>query len=290
MIPTPLIPGQFDAILDRQGHEPCPGVEIEFKHPLGSVPGGPELHATIFRPARRPAQPAPALLAFHGGGWINGNPDGCGEIAKMLALSLGITTVSASYRLVTDGRPTYPGLLADGLLAYRWVQSHAPKLHIDPTRLVVSGESAGVLLAAHLAVNSPAIALAADEGRPAALIAQWGPFDFVARWFDRGENPGAERPMLGAGYAEDPRLYHESSPITHATGPLPPALLIYGRQDPIVHARQGRIAHAAWQAAGAHSELLVLNQIGHCTEGDNRAQRADYLRAAVGFLAARLPW
>jgi acetyl esterase/lipase len=263
-------------------------VEIEFKRPLGSVPGGPELHATIFRPARRPAQPAPALLAFHGGGWINGNPDGCGAIAKVLALTLGLTTVSASYRLVSDGQPTYPGLLADALLAYRWIQVHAIDFGIDPARIVISGESAGVLLAAHLAVNSPAIALAANEPRPAALIAQWGPFDFVARWFDRGENPGAEKSMLGAGYAENPQLYHQSSPMAYAKGTLPPALLIYGRQDPIVHARQGQLAHAAWQAAGAHSELLVLNQIGHCTEGDNRPQREQLLRAAAGFLAARL--
>jgi pimeloyl-ACP methyl ester carboxylesterase len=56
----------------------------------------------------------------------------------------------------------------------------------------------------------------------------------------------------------------------------------------VVHPRQGRLAHAAWKAAGAHSELIVLNNYGHSTEGDNRAERAQALRAAVDFLAARL--
>jgi acetyl esterase/lipase len=109
MTPAAPTPEQLDAILDLQGHEPCPGVEIEFNLPLGSVPGGPGLHATLYRPSRRPAAPTPALLAFHGGGWTSGDPNGCGALAKMLALTLGMPTLSASYRLAPGTGPTYPG-------------------------------------------------------------------------------------------------------------------------------------------------------------------------------------
>lgn len=290
MTAAPLSPEQRDAILDRQGHESCPGVEIEFKVPLGqATPDGPALHATIYRPTARPATPAPVLLAYHGGGYEGGNPDGCGAIAKQLALTLGITTVSASYRLTGPDRPpTYPGILSDAIHAYRWILNHAPELHADPRRILVSGESAGVILAGHLAVASPLVGFKAEEPRPAALIAQWGCMDFVARWFDRNENAGSERGLLGGSYDEIPQRYFESSPIAYAKGKLPPALFIFGRQDPIVHARQGRLGHAAWQAAGAHSELHVLDNIGHCTEGDNRDQRATFLTAITGFVAARL--
>jgi acetyl esterase/lipase len=280
---------QHDAILDRQGHESCPGVEIEFKHPLGAAPdGGPELLATVFRPVDRPTQPAPVLLAYHGGGYHGGNPNGCGAIAKQLALTLGVTTVAAAYRLATDTTPSYPGILADAAHAYRWILKHASELNIDPKRIIVCGESAGVIPAAHLAVASPLIGFTDDEPRPAAFIAQWGCMDFVARWFDLNENPSSERGLLGAGYDQNPQLYFESSPIAYATGSLPPALFIYGRQDPIVHARQGRLGHAAWQAAGAHSELNILNNIGHHPDGDNREQRADCLATVTGFVAARL--
>ena len=289
MTPTALTAEQRAAILGRQGHEPCPGVDIAFKHPLGAAPdGGPALHATLFRPTERPTAPAPVLLAYHGGGYANGNPDGCGAIAKQLALTLGITTVSASYRLATEGNPTYPGILADAAHAYRWIIAHAAELNVDPRRIIVSGESAGVVLAAHLAVASPFIGFTPNEPRPAAFIAQWGCLDFVGRWFDRNENPGAEHGLLGGTYVTHPHLYHQSSPITYATGKLPPALFIYGRQDVIVHPRQGHLGHAAWQAAGAPSELHVIGNLGHGVEGDNREACANYLNTATAFLSARL--
>jgi acetyl esterase/lipase len=288
MVPNPITKEQFNIILENEGHGPCPGVEIKYNCPIASVPGGPELYATIYSPTSRPSKPTPALLAFHGGGWVSGHPDDSGSMAKTLALSLGITTISPSYRLATEGKSIYPGLLDDGLLAYRWVQANAQELCIDPSRIIVSGASAGVFQSTHLAVNSPAINLGVDEPRPAALIAQWGPIDFVARWFDRNENPGSERDMLGTSYEKDPALYHQSNPITYASGALPPALFIYGRQDPIVHARQGRLGHAAWKAAGAHSELQILGNVGHCTEGDNRDQCIGFLRTTIDFLAARL--
>lgn len=278
---------QTNAILDLQGHEPCPGVDIEFDRKIGSIPNGPELHTVIFRPTKPAAAPAPALLAFHGGGWVNGRPEGCGAIAKILALTLGVTTVSVSYRLAKVGKPTYPHVLDEASHAWQWLQTHINELGIDPERIAVSGESAGVFQATHLAIGSPLVTFN-TSARPAALIAQWGPLDFVARWFDKHENPGSELSLLGCEYKQNPALYHHASPITYATGSLPPALFIYGRQDRTVHARQGTIGHAAWQAAGAHSELNIIDNIGHGTEGDNRAQRLEILKTAVGFVEARV--
>jgi len=65
----PISEEQYDAILDRQGHEPCPGVMIEFNREVRPAgPHGPRLYATIFRPegapassaSTRPALPSPA--------------------------------------------------------------------------------------------------------------------------------------------------------------------------------------------------------------------------------------
>jgi acetyl esterase/lipase len=289
MTPNALTTEQRDAILDGQGHEPCPGVDIEFKRPLGTpADGGAQLHGTIYRPVNLPSAPTPVLLAFHGGGYQHGDPNGCGAIAKHLALTLGLTTVSASYRLANENTSTYPGILADAVQAYRWILSHAKDLHVDPRRIIVSGESAGVVLAAHLAVASPLAGFTPDEPRPVAFVAQWGCMDFVARWFDLNENPGAERALLGGAYDQHPARYHRSSPVTYATGDLPPALFIYGRQDRVVHSRQGHIGHAAWQAVGAVSELHILNNIGHGVVGENRAQRAAILDTTTGFLAHKL--
>ncbi len=282
-------PEQLDAILDGQGHDPCPGVEITFDVDVRSACADGRLHATIFRPEERPAQRRPGLLTFHGGGYQGGNPNGCGAIAKYLALAFGITTVSASYRLASPQQPSYPGVLEDALTAWRWFQTKAPELGADPERIILAGESAGCLLAAHLAVRNPVLAaFMKDMAPPAALVAYWGPLDLVARWFDNGERPGSEGALLGATYSTNPTLYHQASALTHVKNGLPPALFVYGRQDPVVHARQAYLGEAAWKAHGAPAHVEVVENIGHGVTGDNRLQRRFILEATGAFLRQHL--
>ncbi|MGC9452196.1 MAG: alpha/beta hydrolase [Oceanipulchritudo sp.] len=303
----PLSEAQKQGILDREGHEPCPGVEIEFERELrpeslGEGPGSdaqaraPRQWATIFRPAssdaqaRAPRTAAPCLLCFHGGGFRMGDPNGNGAVAKVLALKLGVVTVSVSYRLGTPEAPSGIGILEDASHAWNWVQEHADELGIDPARVAVEGQSAGCLPAGHLAVASPWIEFK-NPARPVAFISGWGPLDFVARWYDNGENNGAEDAIVGpGGYARHPSLYHQLSALAHiipGQSKLPPALFIYGRTDPVVHARQGRLGTAAWAAAGGYCEELYLPNIGHGIAGDNRPQREHVLSKVLAFSEAR---
>lgn len=279
---------EWDAILDLQGHEPCPGVN--FRNGIQIRPASknaPAQTIAIYEPAHRSAEPAPALLAFHGGGFFGGDPPGCGAIAKTLALSLGIVTVSASYRLGTDEKPTGIGILDDAAHAWRWMHSHATALGIDPQRIAVHGESAGCLLAGHLAVQSP-YAATPELPAPAAFYAFWGPLDFVARWYDNGESNGAEVNVIGpGGFLMHPVSYHQLSTLTHAGDQLPPALFVYGRNDPVVHARQGRLGAAAWAATNSHAETLILPNIGHGVVADNRPQRLQLLEKAAVFASWR---
>ncbi len=283
----------IDAILDQPGEAACPGVEIELHRSLGSpLPlssqVSPELTAHIYRPTLLPSEPTPALLSFHGGGFQFGSPESCGPLAKALALTLGMTTIAPTYRLATQENPTFPGVLDDALHAWRWALSHSDELHLDTSRIAVAGESAGNLLAMHLAVSSPFIDYTSGEARPSAFICQWGPLDFVARWFDLNENAGPESVLLGADYLTDPGLYHQASPLSHAHGDLPPSLFFFGRQDNLVSPRQGRLALAAWQAANKHAELYVIANIGHCTHGDNRSERRRILNTTISFLSHRM--
>lgn len=281
---------EWNAILDLMGHDPCPGValrsDLEIR-PAGEL--GPRLYVAIYEPTERAAHPRPAVLGFHGGGYCLGDPHGMGALAKTLALALGVVTVSASYRLGTEESPTGFGILDDAVWAWRYVRSNAVDLGIDPDRIAVAGESAGVLLAGHLAVRSALVEAGMGGGQPAAFYAFWGPLDFVARWYDNGENAGAEVNVLGpGGYEAKPAEYHHLSTLAHARNrALPPALFVYGRNDPVVHARQAKLGVSAWQRAGAHAEQLILPNIGHGYEGDTRVQRRQFLEKAVGFGAAR---
>jgi acetyl esterase/lipase len=288
-IQRPISESAFDAILNLQGHEPCPGVTLRSDIEIRPAAArSPRQYVAIYEPVERLPGPAPAVVAFHGGGFCVGDPHGCGAFAKTLALANGVVTISASYRLGSVEKPTGFGILDDAVSVWRWVHAHAAELGIDPTRIAVQGESAGCLLAGHLAVQSPFVATP-DLPRPAALYAFWGPLDFVARWYDNGENNGAENNIVGpGGFLTHPTAYHRLSTLTYATGPgLPPALFVYGRADPVVHPRQAALGVAAWEAAGAYSEKLILPNIGHGVIEDNRPQSRQFLEKSATFCAWR---
>ena len=212
---APLDDAQWAHVLDDDSLSPCPGVTIE-KHRVfaEATDDRPELYLNIWRPTEPSDTPRPALLHFHGGGYCGGNPDGSGNSGKALALALGIVTIAPSYRLGTVEKPVYPGIVHDGALVWQWVHEHAEELGINPQRIAVGGSSAGCLLAGHLAVNHPEIADSIKGfPKPAALIANWGPLDFIARWFDNGENNGSENNLFGAGgYPDHIERYHYASP------------------------------------------------------------------------------
>ncbi|MCA1997799.1 MAG: alpha/beta hydrolase [Armatimonadetes bacterium] len=285
--PRPISEEQWSAILDREGHEPCPGVLLQTGIEIPGAEDGPAQTAVLYTPEEPVARPMPAVLAFHGGGYCMGDPFGMGAFAKAMALALGVATFSASYRLGTEASPTGPAIVRDAVSAWNHVRSRASDYGIAPERIAVAGESAGCLLAGHLAVGSPLVRGA--EGRPIALYSFWGPLDFVARWYDNGQSPGAEVNIFGpGGFPAHPALYHWVSPLTHASdGPLPPALLVYGSTDAVVHPRQAALAAAAWREARSHAEEFVVPNIGHGVEGDNRGQRRRVLERAIAFGATR---
>jgi len=87
-----------------------------------------------------------ALLWAHGGGLVIGNPRQDEALVSGTAASLGMTIVSAYYRLA-PAHP-FPAALDDVTAAWGWLRRNAASLGIDPARVVVGGESAGGGLAA----------------------------------------------------------------------------------------------------------------------------------------------
>lgn len=209
----------------------------------------------------------PVVVCFHGGGWRTGSPAGYGAVAKHLLERLDVVVVSASYHLVD--RASFPTQVQDAANAVRWVRQNADELRIDPRRLAVCGSSAGGYLATMVALThgDPQLAGGAainDESAEAqALICQWGPIDFIARWYGNGGKAGAEAGLLGTDYLHDPALYHHASALAHVTAAAPPALFVFGRRDPMVHQQQGELGAAAWARHGLRHRLLLLDRIGH---------------------------
>ena len=101
----------------------------------------------------------PAIVFFHGGGFVLSSVDGHDAFARKLAAGAGAVVVSVEYRLAPEHR--FPAAPDDAVLATNWVFSHSELLGIDPGCVAVAGDSAGGNLAAVTCL------IAKDRGGPA---------------------------------------------------------------------------------------------------------------------------
>ncbi|MGC8536138.1 MAG: alpha/beta hydrolase [Rhizomicrobium sp.] len=103
----------------------------------------------VYTPLKAPRGDLPALLFFHGGGYVIGDLETHDGLCRILANEAGACVIAVDYRLAPEHK--FPAAVDDGLAALRYVQDHAADLGIDPDRLAVGGDSAGGGLAAVLA-------------------------------------------------------------------------------------------------------------------------------------------
>jgi len=102
------------------------------------------------------AEPAPALIYYHGGGFTVGSVDTHDALCRMFARDGKCTVLSVDYRLAPEHK--FPTAVNDAFDALVWLHAHAAEFGIDAGRLAVGGDSAGGTLATVCAV------LARDAG------------------------------------------------------------------------------------------------------------------------------
>jgi len=95
---------------------------------------------------------APALVFFHGGGWVIGNLESHDVVCRTLADAGELIVISIDYRLAPEHK--FPAAIDDAVTATQWVADNARSLGIDPARLSVGGDSAGGNLAAVVAISA----------------------------------------------------------------------------------------------------------------------------------------
>jgi acetyl esterase len=219
--PMKLLNGEPDA-LGRVENLFAPG-------PAGEVPL--RLYATDHGGLR------PALVYFHGGGFVFGNLDTHDAVCRALAKASGAVVVAVDYRLAPEHK--FPAAVDDSYAATKWVAANAERLGIDASRIAVGGDSAGGNLATVIAMRCR------DAGGP-ALAAQVliYPVTDVSTFETGSHRELAEGYFLTRAGMEwftghylasaDHKRHPEVSPLLapNLSG-LPPALIITAEFDPL---------------------------------------------------------
>ncbi len=229
---------------------PTAGVEVT-EH-VFTASGQRPLKVDLYR-ARKSAAPAPIVLMVHGGGWRSGSKTELPALNRYLARE-NYAVASISYRYAPEF--PFPAALEDVFQAIAFLKANATTLHLDATRIVLIGRSAGGQLAL----------LAAYSGREPAIrgvVAFYAPSDLVLGY----EHPSRRlildsrkvlEEYLGGSPAQKPKIYAAASPINYVQASTPPTLLVHGRLDPMVWPEQSERLAARLRGAGRPYFYLYL--------------------------------
>lgn len=119
-----------------------------------SVPAqGWEIPARLYVPREqeRGDKGLPALVYYHGGGWVLYGLEECDYVCRALANRAGCVVLSVDYRKAPEHR--FPAATDDAYAAYCWVKENAARIGADRERVAVGGEDSGGNLAAVTALR-----------------------------------------------------------------------------------------------------------------------------------------
>jgi len=120
----------------------APPAEIERR----VIPGGPngDLAIHIVRP-QNTSGPLPAVMFFHGGGWVVGDFSSHSRLVQEIAVGSEAAVVFIEYSLSPEVR--FPLANEEAYFATKYVAENGPAFNIDPTRIAFAGDSAGANMA-----------------------------------------------------------------------------------------------------------------------------------------------
>ena len=135
------------AILD-----PEPPRNIEVSSLQVPTRTGDSIAARLYRAPQCQADNCPVILYFHGGGYVVGSLDSHDVVCRRLSLATGYAVMAPAYRLAPEHR--LPAAFNDALDSAGWLAMNAAALGLDPSNIVVAGDSAGATLATQVAIAS----------------------------------------------------------------------------------------------------------------------------------------
>ena len=216
-------------------------LDLAIPGPAGDIP------ARLFDP-RASREPGPAVVFFHGGGFVIGDLDSHASFTAEMARVLDLPVIAIDYRLAPEF--PWPAAPDDCEAAARWVAGSPGEIGRSVTSLILAGDSAGgnltIVTAAALRDDPAAVPViaqlpfypATDSSRDYPSYTQFADGYLLTRdsmeWF------------MAAYQAEDQHI--RTSPLLGGLEGMPPAVVVTASLDPIRD--QGRAYAAALATAG----------------------------------------
>lgn len=200
----------------------------------------------------------PGILFFFGGGFRGGTPLAFREHAEACARQ-GYVAMAADYRVsaLYENVTSKEGM-TDGANAWNYVRENAARWDLDPARIVLSGGSAGGLIAAMCGRISGV--------NPAGLAL------FNPGFLDENNGPAALADILGTEV--------RGIPVVNAKDILPdtpPTLIMHGEEDQIISIETIRRYVENAKAAGVDVRLVSYPGMTHGFFNYNRDRAHYYL-------------
>ena len=226
------------------------------------VANGHENKLDVYVPSGR-KEPNATVIYIHGGGWVGGTKE-ASSLQFLPYLQKGMSVVNVEYRLGRISRG--PAAVEDCRCALQWVIRNAEKYAFDPSKLVVTGRSAGGHLSLITGMLDPSAGLdrdcPGDETLQVAAIVNWFGITDVGDLLDGVNEKSYAVRWLGS--LEDRfQIAKRVSPLTYIRRGLPPVLTIHGDADKTVPYQHAVRLHKALKEKGVENELLKIPGGGH---------------------------
>lgn len=215
--------------------------DLSIPGPAGAIP------ARLYD-ARDSREPGPALLYFHGGGFVFGDlhthEPFCAEAARLLDMPV----IAVDYRLAPEN--PWPAAPDDCEAAARWLAGNPAELGRVATGLVIAGDSAGgnLTVVTTMALrDAPADIPVIAQFPIYPVVDQVAKYESFTQFGDGFLLTKDSMSWFTDSYAATVG-HHRTDPLLHNQAGMPPTLVLTASLDPLRD--QGRAYAGALAAAG----------------------------------------